>query len=138
MKKKYNINKNLLMKAKRILRKEFDDNSYVYGEEEEIICALCLKYNFRWQFINNIVFIYSAIDQWYFDYTLKENISLFHKNKLHSINKYHLQRKFDSIYSLLRYIKKHDNIYCKPKKPKGEKIFEKLERHRREVYKNNC
>jgi hypothetical protein len=95
---------------------ESGDEQYSSIEEKrrkEIIIAVCLKYKFKYQFINEFVFIYSIIDEWYFPY-MNDNIPLCHKNRLHTTNQYHFQKKFTNIFHVLQYIRKHDNFYYKP------------------------
>jgi hypothetical protein len=81
---------------------------------KDIIISLCEKYKFKYQFINDIVFIYSIIDEWYFSYS-KNVFCLYHKNKLHATKQYHFQKKFNNIIHILQYIRKHDNFYYRPK-----------------------
>ena len=101
-----------MKKAKEILKAEED----FFDEQEEyiktLIIVLCLKYNFRYKFVNDSVFIYSIIDEWYFCY-MKEKIVLLHRNKIKSRNQFHFQKKFNNIVYALQYIKKHDNYNYK-------------------------
>jgi hypothetical protein len=109
------VNQQLLEKAKTLLMNDSIIN--LTNEEQnlrQLIIALCIKYGFKYQFVNDCVFIYSIIDEWYFCYT-KNVISLLHKNKLHTTKQYHMQKKFKNIVHVLQYIKKHDNFYYKNK-----------------------
>jgi hypothetical protein len=108
------VENNYLTKAKLIVDSEVTKE---YSDEErsirEIVIALCIKYGFKYQFVNEGVFIYSIIDEWYFD--LDRNfISLLHRNKLHSTKQFHFQKKFKNVVHALQYIKKHDNFNYKP------------------------
>ena len=109
------VNQQLLEKAKTLLMN--DSITHLTSEEQnlrQLIIALCIKYGFKYQFINDCVFIYSIIDEWYFCYT-KSVIPLLHKNKLHTTKQYHMQKKFKNVVHVLQYIKKHDNFHYKNK-----------------------
>jgi hypothetical protein len=109
------VNEQLLEKARNILENDYASEKLSCDDNEKrlLITALCLKYGFKFQFVNDCVFIYSIIDEWYFCYS-KESISLLHKNKLHTTKQYHFQKKFKNIVHALQYIKKHDNFCYKP------------------------
>jgi hypothetical protein len=100
-----------------------EEEKYIKGT----IIALCNKYNFKYQFnaIDNCVYIYSIIDEWYFYYD-KQIISLFHKNKLHTTKQYHCQKKFENAIQAILYIKKHDDFYYKPNKNHKYNIYDRI------------
>lgn len=112
---KKTVTEQLWEKAENILNENYFSNKLSDNDIKkcQLIIALCLKYNLKYQFVNDCVFIYSIIDEWYFHYT-NENISLFHKNKLHTTQQYHFQKKFRNIVHIIQYIKKHDNFCYKP------------------------
>lgn len=121
----------LLTKNKLIKVSEITKN-YSYKERtlRETIIALCIKFDFKYQFINDGVFIYSIIDEWYFE--LDSNpIKLLHKNKLCCTKQFHLQKKFKNIVQVLHYIKHHDNFNYKPNnKHKYDTIFNLLKKNK--------
>lgn len=108
------VGKELANKAYNIISSEQISNEEEY-EKKSIIIALCLKYDFKYQFINDFVFIYSLLDEWYFDY-MNNVIKLFHKNKIYSREQYHIQKKFKTINSAIHYIKRHDKFCYEPGK----------------------
>lgn len=78
-----------------------------------LVKDLCNKYKFTYKIINTYIMINSVIDEWYFRFD-NDVYKLFHKNKLYSITKYHYQKKFTTITSVIDYIKKHDNFMYSP------------------------
>lgn len=96
-----------------------NDEKLLTFEEVELkrrneIISLCEKFDLRYQFSGEYVFIYS-IDEWYFPY-MKNSIPLLHKNNFNDTNKYHIQKKFDSVSKIIKYIKKHDKYSYLPNK----------------------
>lgn len=76
-----------------------------------------LKINFpkfSYKYINQTLFISSVYDKWYCEFnTYNDQIILYHANKRHDVNKYHLQKTFKghfaTIENILSYIQHHDS-----------------------------
>ena len=65
---------------------------------------------------NEIIFIENGIDTFYVK-ICKNNYKLYHKNKKHNKQCYHLQsKKFYSLNDILKYCKNHKKRYFKNKK----------------------
>lgn len=69
---------------------------------------------FTYKYINQTLFISSLYDKWYCEFNFhNEQIVLYHANKRHDVNKYHIQKTFKShfatIENVLGYIDHHDS-----------------------------
>ena len=106
------------------------DNFSMYDEYDReklsIATALCKEYNFKYQVINNFIIINSIIDEWYVNFT-GQVFKLFHKNKLYATTKYHYQKTFNDIASVINYIYSHDNFYYRPNKHHKLDIINKFD-----------
>jgi len=108
------MNKSMLVSLTRI--KEILDEKNVETEYEAKIHSLCKKFNFKYTYINNILFITSSFDEWRLEFRKEKHdeIKLYHKNKKYSTKDYHLQRKFEgnlaTVDNALEMINKHDKF----------------------------
>lgn len=69
---------------------------------------------FSYKYINQTLFISSLYDKWYCEFnSYNEQIILYHANKRHDVNKYHIQKTFKghfaTIENILGYIDHHDS-----------------------------
>lgn len=108
------FSRGLSNKATALLKEDPDYIKDEFDKQKIEIIKYCLVYNFKFRFINDLVFIYSLVDEWYFKYTSKDKVKLYHKNMKHSRSKYHTQGKFNSNACCMRYIKRHDDYLYKP------------------------
>jgi hypothetical protein len=110
---------NYMIEAETILKSDTEFKlSGVYELRKQKIIALCLKYNFKFKFLNNIVLINSILNEWHFNFC-DRNITLYHRNKLKDLDNFHNQGDFKSVVNAVRYINKHDNFFYKPNKHHG-------------------
>jgi hypothetical protein len=129
-------NEKIISELNKIIRPLSRNVSSKEKSNIKTIIQLCLRYNFKYQFVSNYAFIYSIIDQWYFDYTNNQVVKLFHKNKFHSINQYHFQKKFSNIKQTIKYIKQHDDFYYTPNQHnKHDKIYKKITQANKKIKK---
>lgn len=110
-----NLNRKSLSEIRSEIYNQYIKDKYecvdIFDADKESIIQLSNKYNFQYKLCENIVFIKSFVDEWFFVINKQNKIVLYHKNtrNVH----YHKQGEYISLEGLFENLDGHDRYKLK-------------------------